>query len=442
MASLKFQIQSKSTSAPIYARLSLGRKQVFKRKTGLFISAKDWSKSTGFPKAKDKQGKELKNQLKQLEAFLLEKITKDSAKGIEINSDWVFHNINLHFKRVSDNEGKSELLIDAVQEFIDSAPLRSNSKGGTGLSDSRIKAIKRFKSILQEFLGKRKCKVSEVDLNFAREFSTWLHNKKQFSKSYTLKTIDNLKTICNDAEVNGINVNPQLKNVKGGKVKSETILYLSKTELKKIKEVDLKSKALMNARKWLILGCNIGQRGSDLLNLNESNLGSKGDIVLIELTQQKTGKHVYIPLNRDAKEVIQDGFPTKISMQKFNDYIKLIGKEAEINEKVIAGKVSMVPESKNSDVKIKRKVIKEYEKWEVMASHICRRSFATNLYGELPASLIMSITGHSTEKMFLNYIGKTSVDHIASINAFYNKQDKEQNKEIKLQVISNKAANG
>ena len=42
----------------------------------------------------------------------------------------------------------------------------------------------------------------------------------------------------------------------------------------------------------------------------------------------------------------------------------------------------------------------------LMASHVCRRSFASNLYGILPTPLIMSITAHSTEKMLLNYIGK------------------------------------
>lgn len=49
-----------------------------------------------------------------------------------------------------------------------------------------------------------------------------------------------------------------------------------------------------------------------------------------------------------------------------------------------------------------------YEKFKLISSHIGRRSFATNFYGEeeYPTPLLMSVTGHGTEKMFLEYIGK------------------------------------
>lgn len=52
-----------------------------------------------------------------------------------------------------------------------------------------------------------------------------------------------------------------------------------------------------------------------------------------------------------------------------------------------------------------------FPKYELMASHICRRSFATNFYGIIPTTTLIQITGHSSERMFLKYIGKTSYDH-------------------------------
>lgn len=443
MASIKYLIQSTTTSAPIYARLSLSRSQVFKRKTGLFVDAKAWSKKTGFPIAKDDSGKILKNQLKDLEADILKRVNKHHSEGSTIDGDWLLRSINLFFKRISENEDQSELLIDSIQCFIDTAGLRRNSRGGTGLSKSRIQGIKRLKSLVAEFLGRKKssCKVSDVDLSFSKKFSAWLHNDQGFAKSYTLKMIDNLKTVCNDAELNGIDVSTQLKKVTGGKIKNEVIIYLSPEEQDLILRADLKSEALLNARKWLILGCHIGQRVGDLLSITDKNLTTfKGEPV-IELTQKKTGKHVHIPLDKQAREILKNGFPRAISSQKLNDYIKEVCRQAGINNKITAGKICMMPISQGSDIKVKRKVVQELEKWEFTSSHICRRSFASNLYGKLAQPYIMSITGHSSEKEFLGYIGKTSGDYVSSIAAFFQKQEEESRKEPQFKVIRNKAVN-
>jgi hypothetical protein len=51
MATIKFILQSKSESSQIYLRLSLNKSESFKRKTGYTINAKDWSSTSGFPKA-------------------------------------------------------------------------------------------------------------------------------------------------------------------------------------------------------------------------------------------------------------------------------------------------------------------------------------------------------------------------------------------------------
>ena len=45
-------------------------------------------------------------------------------------------------------------------------------------------------------------------------------------------------------------------------------------------------------------------------------------------------------------------------------------------------------------------------KWEVVGTHVGRRSFATNFYGKIPTALIMSVTGHLTESSFLMYIDR------------------------------------
>src|SRR5690554_1239412 len=53
----------------------------------------------------------------------------------------------------------------------------------------------------------------------------------------------------------------------------------------------------------------------------------------------------------------------------------------------------------------------KYEKWMLVKSHICRRTFATINYDKLSNKAIMAVTGHSTERMLMNYVGATETDH-------------------------------
>ena len=60
-----------------------------------------------------------------------------------------------------------------------------------------------------------------------------------------------------------------------------------------------------------------------------------------------------------------------------------------------------------------------FEKWELVTSHIGRRSFATNNYGRIPTSLLINVTGHSTETMFLEYIGKTVTEKAIQLAEYF-----------------------
>ena len=39
-------------------------------------------------------------------------------------------------------------------------------------------------------------------------------------------------------------------------------------------------------------------------------------------------------------------------------------------------------------------------------THDLRRSFATNFFVKIPKSILMNMTGHSRETIFMSYIGK------------------------------------
>lgn len=146
-----------------------------------------------------------------------------------------------------------------------------------------------------------------------------------------------------------------------------------------------------------MLGCLIGQRGGDLLNITNDNIKSLNGIKIIELKQQKTGKLVAIPLLPEALEIIENGLPYKISLPRYNEYIKDVCEIAEINEPITA---RIKETSRNATT------IETHPKYKFITSHIARRSFATNFYGRIPTPVLMNITGHGTEQVFFEVYRK------------------------------------
>ena len=433
MATIKYQLLSERENAPIYLRLSIKRSLSPRAKIGLHINPKDWSTSN-YPKTSTAKNKKLKSELQKLETFILDEVNNANSTGEEISTNWLKFQIDLFFKRVTKTD-KSDLLIDAIQSIIDEAPTRKNAKGNLGLSQSRVNSFTSLKNIINEYQREKKYSVKDVDVSFAKEFLKFLLNTKKYQKSTALKKLADLKTVCNDAEFYGIETNPQYKKIQSSKPNNENILFLNLKELEAIENTTLLNEAHKNARKWLLLGCNLGQRGGDLLQLDENNFVFRNGLEVIELSQQKTGKNVTIPVLEKTKEILKTGFPYKISTQKFNKHIKEVCKLAGLTEMVKGSKVTVIEKGKGN--KEKRKISGSYPKWQLMASHVCRRSFASNLYGTLPTPLIMSITAHSSEKMLLNYIGKDSLDFAQQIADFYTLQSLKNRKEPKLNVIKN-----
>lgn len=410
MATVKFHYRSKRENAPITLRLLHKKEFDYFVNTELRINKEHWNSKKGIPKTSDEKARQVKTKLINLESYILDIFNEDYNKGEEITKDWLKLHIDIFFKRHKE-ETLSDLLIDNIQRIIDTSATRKNGKGGIGLSEGRKKNYKALIKLLEKYQTNKKLRIKDINLRFKNDFLVFM-NKNNYSDSYSLKMLSNIKTVCNDAKINEIEISPQLDKIEIVRPKNNHIIYLTPEELIKIEKVKLKSDSLNNARKWLLIGCNIGQRAGDLLNLNESNLANRSGLNLIEFQQEKTTKLISIPLFESTLKLLEKGFPKKISIQKFNDYIKVVCKEAKINQ-LTTGK-------KNSK-KLKRQVIGEYEKWELITSHTCRRSYATNLYGKMPTSLIMQITGHTTERSFLGYIGKSGMDYAQQIAEFYSK---------------------
>jgi len=430
MATIKFLVRGKSEQTNIYIRLSIDRNNVYKRKTGFIINPKDWSFTKGQPIQKDENLKILKNNLDKLSKKIEENYNEGIKKGVIFSGNWLQGQIDFFNNKIPVTN--HDLLTNYIDFIVNTAHTRKNNKGGIGLSISRIKSYKVFKEMILRYekILDKKILIRDIDIKFIDNFKMWLFDEN-YNVNYIGKNIDNLKAICIDAQKNSIETSNQVNKIQSISENKETdeILYLSFDELEKIENAEIKKSYLINARKWLLLGCYIGQRGTDLLNATSDKIKEVDKIKILEIEQEKTKKRVAIPLLPKAIEILETGFPHTISIQKFTDYIKDICEIAEINT-LTKGMIM------NSETKRKIKGI--YPKYKLLGSHVCRRSFASNFYGDIPTTVLMGITGHSTEKMFLKYIGKTSYDSAKQMIEYFSKlKPREKKTQLKILKIAN-----
>ncbi len=424
MATIKYLVKANGNLATIYLRFIHGRNHDYTKGTGYLIDPKDWNLKKKLPYQRDQELKNLSTDLLNLSHDLINNF--NSTPSDEISSEWLKTQIGIFKGDIKPEQTRSDKLIDCIQFVIDTANTRENGHAGLGLSKSRVNSYKNLLKIVKKYQGSRIFRVKDIDFKFGKEFLDWLINNQEYSESYARKKIDDLKTVCRDAAYYGVEVSLQLGKIKGGKPKSDNIIFFTEEELKKIEDIELIGDTLNNARSWLLLGCNLGQRGGDLLKLTNDNIVSRKGLKVIELKQQKTGANVTIPILPKTKELLKDGFPRPIAIQNFNEYIKVICNKAGINEPT---------KGRKYNIEKKRRVEGVHEKWEVISSHVMRRTFASLTYGNLPTPLIMKITGHSTEKMFANYLGKNSLDYAQQIADYYELQLLKNKKEPLLEVV-------
>ena len=99
MATIKYLLQSKSTNAQIYIRLSLGRNKVYKRKTSLSINPNEWSIKNHQPKNTLPENKNLASKLRKLNDFILDQLNQANINGVDIDGNWLQSKINLYFNK-------------------------------------------------------------------------------------------------------------------------------------------------------------------------------------------------------------------------------------------------------------------------------------------------------------------------------------------------------
>ena len=457
MASVQFRLRSKANkNVSIKIYLSTGRGKMIEISTGFTINPKDWSDKTNRPKQTSPENKVLHTNLNKLETFVFDNLNNDLANNVLIDANWLETKTNDCFNRVVKSD--ASLLINHINYIIDNANTRKvKTNGGfkIGLSASTIKNYTLFRNIISEYQKaiKKKIQFIEITKPFIDKFTNWLVNTKKYSTNYAGKQLEILKTVCIDAEKNEIPVTPYSKTIQHFREseKDRYIQTLSFEELEQIKNADFTDKeqlkefkksnpeltknisitaeTLNNARNWILLGCEIGQRGGDLLDITHENIRHKGKSIYLDILQQKTNKSVTIGIIAPhVIDIVENNLPKKLQHQKLNDYIKVVCKLAGIDTIVKGTKLN---------TETNRKELGMFPKYDLMASHCFRRSFATNYYKKIPTPILINITGHSKESLFLTYINKRE-DKDANADLFMQfYEELHKGKEPQLKIIKN-----
>jgi len=414
MATVNFLYRSTRNNAPLTARLLFRHKQkdfVLSSKIKLDVSETYWNKEHQ-KKSRDidiinKQNK-INQELSKIESYILTNFNNTDIN--EVNKEWLKILIEHYYNPPKAEKEVSDEVLEYFNYFIEKKQ-----------SEVVERTIKNYKVVLKQLeryqaTKSKKILIKDIDYNFSQDFEKFC-KQNNYSPNTIAKGLRTIKTVCKHAAFNGIETHRQLNSIK---IKSHKIekIWLNLKELEAIENLNRTelSESLENARDWLVISCYTGQRISDFMHFNKEQIRIEENKSLLEFTQKKTGKNMTIPVHEKVLEILKKrngDFPRAISDQRYNDYIKSVCKIAGIDTPTNG---SIMKEVKDKQYRKENGI---YPKHELVTSHIGRRSFATNYYGKIPTTFLIYVTGHSTESMFLNYIGKSNKDLAIELTKYF-----------------------
>jgi integrase len=427
MATINYRLKSSSNPSPIYLRFKDKKIFDFETKTGLVINPVFWdiSKQRIRNVIDVPNRNELNEKLTKLQLHIIDAYNQAYTSGEVISRNWIDDTISIFFNRpkltASGTVDNAKIFYsDYAQNWIDNKAPSFKVSANKYMDDRTIGHYQQAVDNFKEFEGKNKVKFVDLNGELLDKLSIFLSDKKGYAEATTKRKIGRIKFFCQRAELENITVNKNYKErvfVKEAEIEYKQP-YLNEEEITKIFKFDFShDKTMDNVRDNLIIGLWSGLRISDFLTrLDVTNI----DDGFINIKTMKTKTKVTIPIHSQVAAILKKRsgkLPVKISEQKFNDKIKIIAQLCDIDEEMIGGVMKTDPKTK-----IKRKVVDRYKKYELVTSHICRRSFCTNLFGKVSNKVIMDIAGWASEEQMTEYNKSTNMESAIALQKHWEKQ--------------------
>ncbi|SDK79434.1 Site-specific recombinase XerD [Salinimicrobium catena] len=291
-------------------------------------------------------------------------------------------------------QGNKLTLLEFIKNYIEES--KAHKKEGTvKVYTTAYRYLKKYSAYLNKEID-----FHSINLEFYNQYVSFLSLEHKLASNTVGKHIKTLKTFMNEATDRGYNTNLAFKKRKFKTLREESdSIYLTLDELEKFEKLDLSaSPRLEKVRDLFLIGCYTGLRFSDFTQIKPENIITEKSI--IQVRTQKTGERVSIPLHKTVKKILakyDNHLPKAYTNQVMNRYLKDVAS--------LAGLKETVETTITRGGKVEKTLSKKYD---LVSTHTARRSFATNLYlADVPSISIMKITGHKSERSFLQYIRVT-----------------------------------
>lgn len=376
--------------------------------TGLNINPKDWNKQDNRAILKEKRSDliDLNNSLNVLASY---------CTSIYIENN---------YGNISVEDFKKELDVRTSKKSIDSLPVSKSrparisffefidqeikEREAANMKKNSLKTFKNHAKVLKSFGNfynqRTLFDYEDVDWSFRLKLIDWLASKN-VQLAYGNKTLKILRQFLESARRQKLHSNTEYQGkgwtVTRKKAKGQHVMF-NGNELSILADMKL-SGHLDKIRDICLIGAGTGQRYSDFSKYRPEQFSTSfNGIALLSVISDKTGTPAKIPLNIFPwliPVLEKHGYTTpEMSMQKFNNGIKALAEKAGFNDNIL-----VVNQYMGRNARLEKSYV---EKYKLVSSHLCRRSFATNLYRMgFRLSQIMPMTGHATESQLQQYIG-------------------------------------
>lgn len=440
MATTNFYYRGKNDTGNLTVRLKHSTSIDYRLSSDIISSRKYWFKTNGKHRKLDElsylsaEAKSHKLFLEKFQDNILLRFKTDYNNGVPISKEWFAENIdavtNILNKKDEIENAQSE--INKKEQEILSKEKDTYNKNLVTSAIQRVIDVEYFNNenqrkiynqALNKILAYQKAKrvklmIKDVTQNFIDEFTAFLmidlEHRISTAKKHCKSVVHSMKYQKNAfpdiveiaSGITEIKYKRESKSERK-KTRSEIVVTLSFDELDQIHNSDV-PKRLLDAKKIILFGSEIGLRVSDYDKLTEENIYRFGDLEYWGFWNEKTGADVVIPITKRIKRYIKHyGMPKTIFNKSadvtINEEIKLVCKLAGIDE-VIQSRKSQSVTVNNEETR--RVISMKYHKYEVISTHTLRRSFATNYKDTLTPYETRQITGHSSDAQLMEYINQ------------------------------------
>jgi len=235
----------------------------------------------------------------------------------------------------------------------------------------------------------------KINLDFFQRYTAFLRDELCLKPNSIARDIGVLKTVMSKAVDSGYTANIQWRH-RGFSCRGEEaeVVCLTEKEAAGLYRHDLSGeKRLEQVRDLFVLACCMGLRYEDIPSVRSRQFIRAGEDLFCHMPAEKGREALLIPCNPIVLEILKkyeirrQKLPQMPSNQKFNDYIK---EACYWSGLTVKGRLAADP---------------AVELWQCISSGTARRSFAAHYYhAGYPVTELMKITGHRSEKAFLQFI--------------------------------------